>query len=73
MWPLALFYRVYPHTVTLLWLQDVAPLSAANSSWWRGHARPYDHEPDPVTTRPVAWARDRTCADNSLELVHDRL
>lgn len=24
MWPLALFYWVYPHAVTLLWLQDVA-------------------------------------------------
>ena len=24
MWPLALFYRVYPHTLTLLCLQDVA-------------------------------------------------
>ena len=24
MWPLALGYWVYPHTVTLLWLQDLA-------------------------------------------------
>jgi hypothetical protein len=24
MWPMALFYWVYPHTVTLLWLQDLA-------------------------------------------------
>ena len=28
MWPLALFYRVYPHTVTLLWLQDFAVVGA---------------------------------------------
>jgi len=24
MWPLALFYWIYPHTLTLLWLQDLA-------------------------------------------------
>ncbi len=24
MWPLALFYWVYPHTMALLWLQDAA-------------------------------------------------
>ena len=28
MWPLALFYWVYPHSVTLLWLQDLAVVGA---------------------------------------------
>ena len=52
MWPLALFYWVYPHTLTLLWLQDVAVVGGelVVVAWVkRGH---HEQRTRPVTTRP---------------------
>ena len=73
MWPLALFYCVYPHTVTLVWLQDACDCGGelVVVAW---APRLSSRTGASVTTAPwLLGLVTALVADHSLELVHDRV
>ena len=73
MWPLALFYWVYPHAVTLLWLQVFAVVGGelVALAWARDAVK---RRPQDKALAPRASGLSRCpSAAHTVELVHDRV
>ena len=74
MWPLALFYWVYPHAVTLLWLQASAVVGGelVVLLWARDYSHRAPTRRSPRSAAFSAWSPVLP-APHTVELVHDRV